>query len=48
MTPPMDPMSFEAQVEMYKYADEIRRHAVRVIQEKKDLLRRLNDQRVEE
>lgn len=48
MTPQIDPMSFEAQVEMYKYADAIRRHAEEVIHDQKAKLRELNDQRSEE
>lgn len=48
MTPQIDPMSFEAQVEMYRYADAIRRHAVEVIHDQKLACRELNDQRLEE
>jgi hypothetical protein len=43
MTPQIDPMSFEAQVEMYKYADAIRRHAAEVIHDQKCKLRELNN-----
>jgi hypothetical protein len=43
MALPIDPMSFEAQVEMYRYADEIRRHAVEVIHDQKCRLRELNN-----
>lgn len=48
MTPQIDPMSFEAQVEMYRYADAIRRHAVEAIHEQRELIRKLNDQRSED
>ena len=48
MTPQIDPMSFDAQVEMYKYADAIRRHALEVIEEKRKQRLELNDQRTEE
>ena len=48
MTPQIDPMSFEAQVEMYKYADAIRRHAVEVIADQKKRSKEFCDQRTEE
>lgn len=48
MAPQIDPMSFEAQIEMYRYADAIRRHAVEVIHDQKAQRQELNDQRLEE
>ena len=48
MTQPIDPFSLEAQAEMYRYADAIRRHAVEVIDDQRRALRALNDQRTEE
>lgn len=48
MTPPIDPMSNEAQVQMDAFAAIIVARAVKLADAKRRELRELNDQRLEE